>query len=223
MTDYGILGSGVVGQTLGSAFLRLGHGVMLGSRSADNPKAVAWAAEAGGLGGTARHGTFGDAARFGKVVVNATTGEGTMAAVAAAGSDALAGKILIDVSNPLDFSAGFPPSLSVPSTDSLAERIQRANPTAKVVKTLNTVNAAVMVDPSRVPGEHGLFICGDDEAAKAEVVELLGSLGWSAARVIDLGDIASARAAEAYILLWVHLYGALGTADFNVEVHRAQG
>ena len=218
MTNVGILGTGVVGQTLGSAFLRLGHGVLLGSRDADNPKATAWAADAAGLGGTARHGTFRDAAQFGDVIVNATLGDGTLPAVAAAGTEALAGEILIDASNPLDFSAGFPPSLSVPSTDSLAEQIQRANPTTKVVKTLNTVTAGVMVDPSRVPGEHSVFICGDDAAAKANVVELLGSLGWSAGRIIDLGGLASARATEVYVLLWVRLFAALGTADFNIEL-----
>jgi 8-hydroxy-5-deazaflavin:NADPH oxidoreductase len=218
MTKFGILGTGAVGQSVGRALVRLGHSVLLGSREADNPKATAWAADAGEL---ASHGTFRDAAQFGEIIVNATSGEGTLPAVEAAGIDALAGKIVIDISNPLDFSAGFPPSLSVPSTDSLAERIQRASPAAKVVKTLNTVTAAVMVDPSRVPGEHGLFICGDDSAAKATVVELLGSLGWSAGRILDLGGIASARAAEAYVLVWVHLYAALGTADFNIEVHRA--
>ena len=133
----------------------------------------------------------------------------------------LAGKVLIDTSNPLDFSAGFPPSLSVPSNDSLAARLQRAHPDVKVVKVLATVNAAVMVDPARVPGAHDLFMAGDDEEAKAQVRDLLASFGWPAGRIIDLGGIASARAIEAYVVFWVYLYSALGTADFNIEVHRS--
>jgi 8-hydroxy-5-deazaflavin:NADPH oxidoreductase len=218
VTNVGVLGTGIVGQTLGSALVRLGHGVMLGAREAANEKATAWAADAGEL---SSHGTFRDAAGFGDIVINATSGVGTLAAVAAAGTDQLAGKVVIDVSNPLDFSNGFPPSLSVPSTDSLAEQIQRAHPSARVVKALNTVNCLVMVEPAKVPGEHNVFVCGDDADAKATVVELLASLGWPAARVIDLGGIASARATEAYILLWVHLRIALGTSDFNVQILRA--
>ena len=128
--------------------------------------------------------------------------------------------MLIDVSNPLDFSHGFPPCLSVPSTDSLAERIQRAHPQAKVVKTLNTVTAALMVDPSRVLGEHNMFMAGDDAAAKATVLELLDALGWPADRVIDLGGIACARGLEAYVLFWVQLRIAFGTSDFNIDVKR---
>jgi predicted dinucleotide-binding enzyme len=218
MTNVGVLGTGIVGQTLGSALVGLGHGVMLGARDAANEKATAWAAGAGGL---ASHGTFRDAASFGDIVINATSGTGTLAALEAAGTDQLAEKVVIDVSNPLDFSNGFPPSLSVPSTDSLAEQIQRAHPSARVVKALNTMTCSVMVEPDRVPGEHNVFICGDDGEAKATVVDLLGSFGWPAARVIDLGAIASARATESYILFWVHVRIALGTNDFNVQVHRA--
>jgi predicted dinucleotide-binding enzyme len=220
VTNFGVFGTGVLGQTIGSALVRLGHGVMLGARDAANPKAQAWAAAAGEL---ASYGTFRDAAGFGAIVINATLGDGSLAALAAAGPDQLAGKIIVDISNPLDFSNGFPPSLSVPSTDSLGERIQRAHPSARVVKTLNTMNAAVMVEPTRVPGEHHVFVSGDDADAKATVVALLASLGWPPARVIDLGGIASARAVESYLMLWVYLYGALGTADFNVQVLRAAG
>jgi predicted dinucleotide-binding enzyme len=137
-----------------------------------------------------------------------------------AGDENLAGKVLIDVSNPLDFSHGFPPALSVPSTDSIAERIQRAHPQAKVVKTLNTVTAPLMVDPSRVPGEHNMFVAGDDADAKATVTELLGTFGWSAERVIDLGGIVSARGLEHYVLFWVHVRIAFGTSDFNIDVKR---
>lgn len=218
MTNVGVLGTGIVGQTFGSALVDLGHGVMLGARDAANEKATAWAADAGEL---ASHGTFRDAAAFGTIVINATSGEGTLAALEAAGTEQLAGKVVIDVSNPLDFSTGFPPSLSVPSTDSLAERIQRAHPSARVVKALNTMTCSVMVEPARVPGEHNVFVCGDDADAKATVVELLGSLGWPADRVIDLGGLGGARATEAYVLFWVHVRIALGTNDFNVQVHRS--
>jgi len=222
MANYGIFGTGVVGQTIGSKLLELGHHVRLGSRDAANADAAAWvtAAEAADAGGRASQGTFSDAAAFGDVLINATSGDGTPHAVAAAGAANLAGKMLIDVSQPLDFSNGFPPSLSVPSTDSLGARLQRAHPDVKVVKALATVNAAVMVDPARVPGQHNLFIAGDNDEAKAEVRDLLASFGWPAGRVIDLGGIESARAIEAYILVWVYVYSALGTADFNIEVHR---
>lgn len=218
MTKFGVLGTGIVGQTIGSALVGLGHSVMLGARDAANEKATAWAA---GAGERASHGTFRDAAGFAEIVINATSGEGTVPALEAAGTDQLAGKVVIDVSNPLDFSAGFPPSLSVPSTDSLAERIQRAHPSARVVKTLNTMTCAVMVEPGRVPGEHHVFVCGDDADAKVTVMELLGSLGWPADRVIDLGGIGGARATEAYVLFWVHVRIALGSNDFNIQVHRA--
>ncbi len=222
MANYGIFGTGFVGQTLGNKLLQLGHSVKMGTRDTANPDATAWvtAANAADAGGRASHGTFSDAAAFGDVLINATSGDGTPHAVAAAGAENLAGKVLIDVSQPLDFSNGFPPSLSVPSTDSLAARLQRAHPDVKVVKTLATVNAAVMVDPARVPGAHSLFMSGDDEEAKAEVRDLLASFGWPAGRIIDLGGIDSARGIEAYVVLWVYVYSALGTADFNIEVHR---
>lgn len=218
MTNIGVLGTGIVGQTLGSALARLGHPVMLGARDAANEKAAAWAADVGEL---ASHGTFRDAAGFGDIVINATSGDGTLAAVESIGTERLAGKVVIDVSNPLDFSNGFPPSLSVPSTDSLAEQIQRAHPMARVVKTLNTMTCAVMVEPARVSGEHHVFICGDDAEAKLTVLELLGALGWPATRVVDLGGIVAARATEAYVLFWVHVRIALGSNDFNIQVHRA--
>jgi 8-hydroxy-5-deazaflavin:NADPH oxidoreductase len=124
------------------------------------------------------------------------------------------------VANPLDFSQGYPPHLTVSNTDSLAEQIQRALPETFVVKSLNTVNAAVMMDPSRVPGRHTVFVSGNDKHAKGRVSDLLRSLGWQS--IIDLGDISSARAAEQLLPLWVRLYTALGnTADFNIAVMKA--
>jgi len=126
---------------------------------------------------------------------------------------------VIDVSNPLDFSGGGP-ALFTDSTDSLAERIQRAAPSARVVKSLNTVTAAVMVDPASVSGDHVIFVAGDDAGAKDETRALLGELGWPAERVVDLGDITAARAAEAYVMLWLRLMQALGTPMFSIAINR---
>ena len=171
-------------------------------------------------GGPRSEGSFADAASFGEVVFNCTAGVHSLDALEAAGAGNLAGKVLVDVANPLDFSQGMPPKLSVCNTDSLGEQIQRAFPEARVVKALNTLNCLVMVDPARVPGEHDIFISGNDEGAKAQVCELLGSFGWPAERIVDLGDITGARGAEMYLLLWLRLFGAVQTGDFNVKVVR---
>jgi predicted dinucleotide-binding enzyme len=211
----GVLGTGVVGRTLASKLAELGHEVTMGSRRADNEDAAAWAAGAG-----ASHGTFADAAEAGEIVVNATAGGASLDALAAAGPENLTGKLLIDVANALDFSAGFPPTLSVFGHDSLAEQIQRAHPDARVVKTLNTMNCDVMVDPARVPGEHDVFVCGDDDGAKAQARELLEGFGWPADSIVDLGDLTAARGTEAYVLFWLRLYGAFGTGDLNIKVAR---
>lgn len=212
-----VLGTGMVGEAIASALVRLGHEVRVGARSATNEKAAAWAASAGAR---ASHGTFADAASFGELAFLCVSGAAALDALAAAGEDHLAGKVLVDVTNPLDFGKGMPPSLFVSGDDSLGERIQRAYPRAKVVKTLNTINADVMVDASRVPGEHHVFLSGDDAAAKAQVVEILRAFGWGASSVLDLGDITTARGTEAYVLFWVRVWGALGTPHFNVRVAR---
>jgi 8-hydroxy-5-deazaflavin:NADPH oxidoreductase len=213
----GVLGTGMVGSTIATKLAQLGHEVRMGSRTAGNERAVAWVASAGA---GASHGTFADAAAHGELVFNCTAGEVSLAALEAAGAENLAGKVLVDVSNPLDLSHGMPPGLFTSSFDSLGEQIQRAFPDARVVKALNTVNREVMVDPSKVPGEHDVFLCGDDEAAKPRVIELLESFGWPAASVIDLGDLTAARGMEAYLLLWIRLSSALGTGHFNVRVVR---
>ena len=156
-----------------------------------------------------------------ELVVNATNGAGSLAMLEAAGAENLAGKVLIDVANPLDVSQGLPPSLFICNTDSLGEQIQRAFPEAKVVKALNTMNCQVMVDPSRVPGEHDVFLCGEDDGAKRQVGELLQSFGWAADRIRDLGGISSARGMEMYVAFWVRLWPTLGTGYFNIAVVRA--
>jgi predicted dinucleotide-binding enzyme len=151
---------------------------------------------------------------------NATAGAGSLPALESAADEHLDGKVIIDISNPLDFSRGFPPSLSVCNTDSLAEQIQRRFPRARVVKALNTVNAAVMVDPTRVPGDSDIFVAGDDPAAKAEVTALLTSFGWKDGNVVDVGGISAARGLEMYLPLWLNLMQGLGTADFNIKIVR---
>lgn len=214
----GVLGTGTVGRTLAQAFVDRGHEVRMGSRSAGNEKAVEWAGQAGPL---ASEGSFADAAAYGELVVNATAGAASLDALEAAGADQLAGKVLLDVSNPLDFSKGMPPTLTVCNDDSLAEQIQRAFAEVRVVKALNTVTAAVMVQPDLVPGGHTMFVCGDDADAKAQVGVLLAELGWPADRVLDLGDLGAARGMEMYLPLWLRVWGATGTAMLNVEVRVA--
>jgi 8-hydroxy-5-deazaflavin:NADPH oxidoreductase len=210
---FGVLGTGMVGEAIAGKLVEVGHEVRMGSREAGNEKAVAWAA---GAGEGASEGSFADAASFGEVVVNATAGAHSLDALEAAGAEYLEGKVLIDIANAL--AGTQPPSLTVCNTDSLGEQIQRAFPGARVVKALNTVNASVMIDPGSVPGSHNVFVCGDDADAKAQVIELLESFGWPEGSVLDLGDISAARGTEMYLMLWLRLMGALGTARFNIGV-----
>ncbi len=211
--NIAILGTGMVGSTIGSALVQRGHEVMMGSRETGNPKALAWALSAGR---TASQGSFRNAASFGEIVFNCTAGTASLDALGLAGADNLDGKILIDLANPLDTSRGMPPTLSICNTESLGERIQLALPRVKVVKTLNTVNCRVMVNPSLVPGDHVVFVGGNDEAAKRRVVDgLVDWFGWKRDQVIDLGDITSARATEMMLPVWLRLYMKLGTPNFN--------
>jgi predicted dinucleotide-binding enzyme len=213
---FGVFGTGTVGVTIATKLHALGHEVMLGGRTAGKDSQLTFVKA---HGARARSGTYADTAAFGEIVFNCTSGEGSLAALAAAGDVRLGDKILVDVSNPLDFSKGFPPSLLISNTDSLSEQLQRAHPRLKVVKTLNTVNAAVMTAPQNVAnGDHDLFIAGDDAAAKRTVSELLQTFGWRAP--IDLGDIKAARGMEAYLLLWVRLAGAMKTPSLNIRVMR---
>ena len=212
----GVLGSGMVGGTIGTKLVELGHEVKMGSRSAGNEKAVAWAS---GAEDGASEGSFADAASFGEIVFNCTAGTASLDVLRSAGSDNLSGKVLVDVANPLDFSKGMPPTLSVCNDDSLGEQIQRGLPDVRVVKALNTVNASVMVDPSPVPGS-AIFVCGNDEDAKGQVADLLRSFGWAGDCIVDLGDISGARGTEMYLSLWLRMMGALGTPSFNIAVAR---
>jgi len=211
----GVLGTGVVGQTLATKLVAVGHDVVMGSRDAANVKAAEWVASTSGAG---RAGTFAEAAEHGEIVVNATLGEFSLTALELAGADNLAGKVLVDVANPLDFSHGMPPTLTVANTDSLGEQIQRAFPDARVVKALNTVTASVMVSPGDLASPTNLFVAGNNSDAKATTVDLLGSFGWKVDRIVDLGDITAARGTESYLLLWVRIMQALGTSAFNVSI-----
>ncbi|MEU3890546.1 NAD(P)-binding domain-containing protein [Streptomyces sp. NPDC029041] len=215
---YGVLGTGQVGRTLGGRLVELGHEVRLGSRTADNTAAVQWAAAAGPRAGS---GTFAQAAEFGEVVVNAVGGRVALAALEAAGARNLDGKVVVDVSNPLAFEEG-ELRLSPVESDSVGEQIQRAFPHARVVKSLNTVNCRVMVDPGSVPGEHNVFVCGDDPDAREQVTALLGEFGWPAERVLDLGGIREARAVEMWLPLWAGLFRKFGHGAFNLEVRRSR-
>jgi predicted dinucleotide-binding enzyme len=211
----GVLGSGSVGKTIAGKLLFNGHDVMVGTRHRE--KLADWL---GGDGEGGRVGSFADAAAYGELVINATAGSASLAALELAGAANLAGKILIDIANPLDFAKGMPPSLTVCNTDSLGERIQAAFPDARVVKTLNTVNATVMVDPQQIAnGDHDLFVCGNDADAKASVTTLLrDEFGWT--RIIDLGDITSARGTEMYLAIWIRMMVSLGTPLFNIRITR---
>lgn len=210
---YAVLGTGMVGRAIASRLVELGHETMMGSRSADG--GAEWADAAGDL---ASAGTFAEAAGFGELVFNCTAGSGAVEAVTSA-ADALAGKVLIDVTNPIDAS-GDAPTLFTGIDDSLGERVQAAVPSARVVKALNTINADVMTHPGIVPGEHVCFVCGDDEDAKRTAVELLGEFGWPPERVIDCGDLTGARATEAYLLIWLKMWGAIGSARWNIAIER---
>jgi len=204
---YGVLGTGIVGQTLAGKFVALGHDVMIGSRDAKNPKAIAWAKRAGSR---AVVGTFAETASFGEVLFNCTHGARSLDALRAAGETHLAGKILIDVANVL------PPDTR--GVESLGEQIQRAFPRTHVVKALNTMNCELMVDVSKVSGPHTVFMSGEDAAAKTEVRALLEAFGWM--DIIDLGGIVTAGATEDYVPLWIALWNTLGTAHFNIHVVR---
>jgi predicted dinucleotide-binding enzyme len=211
----GVFGTGMVGNAIATKLVQVGHDVRMGSRTAGNDKAVGWVKSAGAR---ASEGTFADAAAFGELLFNCTSGSVSLAALEAAGAANLKGKVLIDVSNPLARTAeGM--TLSVCNTDSVAEQLQRAFPDLKVVKALNTLTAPLMVNPSLLPGEHDVFMCGNDDGAKARVSQLLKeSFGWK--NVVDLGDLSAARGQEMYVIFWVRMFGALKSPMFNIHVVR---
>jgi len=223
----GVFGTGAVGRTIAARLAELGHAVMIGTRDPEatraratndamgNPPFSTWQREHASVG----LGTFSEVAIHGHILVNATVGTGAILALELAGPANLAGKILVDVSNPLDFSKGMPPSLTVCNTDSLGESIQRSFPDLCVVKTLNTVTAQLMVAPERLSGgAHTMFIAGNDAGAKARVLEILREFGWS--DIVDLGDITGARAMEMVLPAWVRLWGVTKSSMFSFKLVR---
>jgi len=209
----GVLGTGATGQTIGSKLVELGHDVMLGSRDEANPRAVAWAHEEGH---NALYGTFMNAAEFGEIIFNCTLGAASLDALQLAGARNLKGKILIDTANPFDRSTDTW-TLTVCNTDSLGEQIQRAFPDTKVIKTLNTVNTNVIVDPNKLIEKTAVFVSGNDIEAKSTVVRILKEwFGWR--EVIDLGDITTSRSVEMYMMLWHDLRKVIASKRFNIKI-----
>lgn len=226
----GILGTGVVAQVIAEKLSTLDHQVMLGTRDVANTMAKTkndnygrspikdWLSKYENI----KIGTFAESATYGEFLVNATNGGGSLSAIEMAGKQNLAGKTMLDIANPLDFSKGMPPSLLVCNTDSLGEQIQRNYPEMNVVKGLNTMNAFIMVNPGLLPEDHHVFICGNDAHAKSETINLLQSFGWKDKNIIDLGDITNARGTEQLLPIWVRLYGTLKNPLFNFKIVQGQ-
>lgn len=212
----GVLGTGVVGQTLGTGLAARGHAVMLGTRDPSAQKVIEWKER---TGAGAAVGTFDEAAAFGDLAVLATGWTGTEQALQLAGPDRLAGKVVIDVTNPLDFSTGAP-QLALGHTDSGGEQVQRWLPEARVVKALNIIGAHHMIDPSFAEGAPDMFICGDDDGAKAEVTAILASIGWPGDHVFDIGGIEGARLLEPMCILWVVYAQRTGAWDHAFKMVR---
>ncbi len=217
MKKIGIFGTGMVGNTIGSKLIQLGYQVKMGSRSANNEKAAAWAAQNGPNAST---GTFSDAADFGEIIFNCTKGDASPEVFRLAGADRLNGKPVIDISNPLDFSKGMPPSLmpDYSNTYSMGEELQKLAPGAHIVKTLNIVNCEVMVDAKRSGGDPTMFVSGNDAGAKQEVTDILRQFGWN--DVIDLGDITTARGTEMLLPIWLRTWMATGNGHFAFKIVR---
>jgi 8-hydroxy-5-deazaflavin:NADPH oxidoreductase len=225
MMKIGILGTGIVGRSHAARLVQLGYEVYMGTRDVEkalsksdgdamgNPPLKSWLMQ----NPKVKLVTFSEAAKQGEMVINATKGEHSLDALRMAGEQNLNGKVLIDISNPLDFSKGMPPTLLISNNDSLGEQIQRTLPKVKVVKTLNTVNAILQAEPSKLAqGDHHIFMGGNDKDAKGEVVKLMNQYGWK--NIIDLGDIKSSRGAEMMLIIWVNLLGTLQTPMFNFRV-----
>lgn len=224
-----IIGTGMVGRGLAARLAGLGHDVAIGTRDVEDtlarstpdgmgtPPYAQWQQE----NPQVRLLALPDAGEHGEVVINAANGQNALATLEGVGAGPLVGKVLLDLALPLDLSEGFPPTLTISNTDSLGEQIQRAFPDARVVKSLTSVYYQVMIDPTRVPGPHSIFVAGDDSDAKRVVEEILREFGWPTESIIDLGDISGARGVEMYARLFFTLYNAFGTFDFNINVTRA--
>ncbi len=212
-----VLGTGAVGKAIATKLIQVGHEVKMGSRSSNNEKAVEWVSSSGAK---ASQGTFSEASAFGEIIFNCTKGDATLEVLKLTGENNLNGKILIDISNPLDFSRGMPPTLFICNDNSLGETIQKIYPNVKVVKTLNTMNCGLMVNPSLVQGDHTVFLSGNDVNAKAEVKKMLASFGWTEKNMMDVGDITTARGTEQLLPIWIRLWGTIGNSNFNFHIAR---
>jgi 8-hydroxy-5-deazaflavin:NADPH oxidoreductase len=211
-----ILGTGIVGDTICSKLVELGHNVMMGSRTSNNEKAIAFVNK---HNGKATAGTFNEAATFGEIIFNCTAGANSIEALKLAGENNLNNKIIVDVANTLDFSTGTIPTLALVNTTSLGEEIQLQFPNSKVVKTLNTMWCGLMVNPALINNaDHDNFICGNDPDAKEIVKDILKSFGWFNKNILDLGDISKARGQEMYLPLWLRIWGATNNGAFNIKI-----
>lgn len=217
MKKIGVFGTGEVGRTIATKLIELGYEVKMGSRTANNEKAVEWAKQNGEKAST---GTFADAATFGEIIFNCTKGEATLAVFEQAGLEKFAGKIVVDQSNSLDMSNGFPPTLlpEYINTTSLGEEVQKLIPEAHVVKTLNVVNCALMTNPALTPGDATMLVCGNEQQAKQEVTKILNQFGWN--DVLDLGDIVASRGMEMFITTWVRLFMATNNINVTFKINR---
>lgn len=224
-----ILGTGNVGQTFATKFIALGHEVMMGTRNVADTMGRKATDNYGSLPFAEWHtsntkvqlGTFAEAASFGEIVLNALQGAASVTAISTANTNDFDGKILIDISNPLDFSKGFPPTLleGLHNTNSLGEEIQKALPNTKVVKTLNTMWSGIMINPAMIGnGDHNVFVSGNDFDAKEKVKEILVSFGWTPSSILDLGDITTARGTEMWLPIWLRIYGATNNGAFNIKI-----
>jgi 8-hydroxy-5-deazaflavin:NADPH oxidoreductase len=209
----GVLGSGEVGRRLAAGFASRGHGVMIGSRDPDKPELREWLS---GDGAGVEAGTFSEAAEHGDLLVLAVLGAAAEEAIAQAGRENFAGKVVIDTMNPLDSSGGFPPKLSITGEDSLGEHVQRALPDARVVKAFNTIGSPYFVEPSFSEGKPTMLIAGNDEAAKRTVGEVLAELGWP--DPVDIGGIEGSRELEAICIAWVKIGGTRGAWDHGFKL-----
>ena len=208
----GVLGTGEVGRTLATGFFSAGHEVMMAGRTEE--KARAWANEHNG----AQAGTYTEAAGFGELVVLSVNGAVAVDVLMLVSGE-VGGKVVIDTTNPLSFPEDKPMELLVANTDSIAEQLQQAVSAARVVKALNMMNSRVMVNPERLAGDHVACIAGNDREAREVVRSLLETaFGWKT--ILDLGDITAARGMESWMHLWLKLWGALGTAQFNIGIVR---
>jgi len=212
-TGVGVLGSGEVGRRLAAGFASRGHNVMIGTRDADKPELREWLS---GDGAGVEAGTFADAVQHGELLVLAVLGSAAEEAIADAGASNFGGKVVIDSMNPLDFSGGFPPKLSITGEDSLGERVQRALPDAKVVKAFNTIGNQYFVDPSFSEGLPTMLIAGDGEDAKRTVADVLADFGWP--DPVDIGGIEGSRELEAICIAWVKIGGARGAWDHGFKL-----